>query len=106
MRTFAAAAILFAAVSAQDEERTTGEAVEDSWKDVKNWFAATTSEYLTLEQVHKPFGSYTTEKTQNMKSTVSWDSTALGVNFVTVAMDLSSDKAAHWAVDSYTQVYF
>ena len=104
MRTFVSATLL--AFAFAQEESTAAETAEETWSSVKNWFAATTTEYLTLEQQKQPFGSYAEENHHMLNATISLDSTAVGANFVTVAMDLSSSNPAHFAANSYTSMYF
>jgi len=104
MRTFVSATLL--AFAFAQEEPTAAETAEETWSSVKNWFAATTSEYLTLEQQHQKFGVYSSEKLQHLDSTISLDSTAVGANFVTVALDLMSNNTKHWEAGSYSALYF
>jgi hypothetical protein len=80
--------------------------VEDSWSSVKNWFAATTVTYLKDEQVKQPFGNFTSASNHTLTSTISMDTTLVGANFVTVAIDLSSSNSTHWANGTYSLVYF
>jgi hypothetical protein len=104
MRTFVSALLLSTALAQNTTAAVT--AVQDSWSSVKNWFAETTVTYLQDEQLKQPFGNYTSAANHNLTSTISLDTTLIGANFVTVAMDLSSSNSAHWVNGTYSLLYF
>jgi hypothetical protein len=95
---------VFATAFAQEE--TAAETAENTWKDVKNWFAEQTTTYLTDGQITVDFGSYTVKDHHSLKAKISLDSTLVGANFVTVGVDLSSANASDWEKGNAAMIYW
>jgi hypothetical protein len=120
MRTFVSALLVSATVAQTNSTNSTVTTVvntvttttKNAWDSVTNWFATTTQKLLSESGKKQDLGTYApksltnTTWTQGLHSHISMDSTPLGVNFVTVSLDLYSNVTAHFNNGTNSQVWF
>ena len=83
------------------------ESITTSLNELALWLSDQSRTDLQVYMNKKPFGMYHwADKTQGLTASITMESTALGINFVTVKLDLMHPEPRVWGSGSKHAVYF